>query len=66
MANSVPLALYVDDADESYFEWRKQAIDVHLELGTQRLDEPVSRTTLNCGHSQECFGTTSRGMVRTV
>lgn len=37
MENSEPFALYVDDADESYLVWRKQAMDVHLTLGTQRL-----------------------------
>ena len=39
MENSDPLALYVEDWDESYLEWRKQAMEVHLVLGTQRLDE---------------------------
>jgi hypothetical protein len=35
--NSVPLALYDEDALESYLAWRKQAIEVHCALGTQRL-----------------------------
>jgi hypothetical protein len=37
MENSVPLALYVEEALESYLVWRKQAMEVHLVLGTQRL-----------------------------
>lgn len=37
--NSEPLALYVDEALESYLVWRKHAMDVHFELGTQRLLE---------------------------
>ena len=37
MENSEPLALYVEEAEESYLAWRKQAIEVHLTLGTQRL-----------------------------
>jgi hypothetical protein len=37
MENSEPLALYVEEADESYLAWRKQAMEVHLVLGTQRL-----------------------------
>ena len=39
MENEEPLALYVEDAEESYLAWRKQAIDVHWVLGTQRLLE---------------------------
>lgn len=37
--NSVPFSLKVEDCDESYFACRKQAIDVHFTLGTQRLLE---------------------------
>jgi hypothetical protein len=37
MENSEPFALYVDDDVESYLAWRKQAMEVHLVLGTQRL-----------------------------
>jgi len=37
MAKAVPLALYVEDAEASYFACKKQAIDVHAEPGTQRL-----------------------------
>lgn len=47
MENSVPLALYEDEADESYLVWRKQAMEVHWLLGTHRLLEPVSKMTLN-------------------
>lgn len=47
MENSEPFVLYVEEEDESYFVWRKQAMDVHWELGTQRLLEPVSKITLN-------------------
>jgi hypothetical protein len=47
MENSDPLALYVVEAEESYLAWRKHAMEVHLELGTQRLLDPVSRMTLN-------------------
>jgi len=50
IANSEPLALYEDEADASYFECRKQAIEVHFELGTHKLLDPVSRMTLNCMH----------------
>jgi hypothetical protein len=35
----VPFGLYVEEALESYLVWRKQAIDVHWVLGTQRLLE---------------------------
>lgn len=45
--NSVPLALYEEDFSASYFVWRKQAIEEQRVEGTQRLDEPVSRMTLN-------------------
>jgi hypothetical protein len=41
MENSEPLALWDDDALESYLVCRKQAIDVHLTLGTQRLLELI-------------------------
>lgn len=34
------------DEDESYLEWRKQAIELHSDDGTHRLELPVSRTTL--------------------
>lgn len=37
--NSVPLALYDDELEESYLACRKHAIEVHLVLGTQRLLE---------------------------
>ncbi len=37
MENSLPFALYVDEALLSYFWWRKQAIEVHCTLGTHRL-----------------------------
>lgn len=37
MENSLPFALYVEEAVESYLAWRKQAIEVQLVLGTQRL-----------------------------
>jgi hypothetical protein len=39
MENSEPLALYDEDASESYLAWRKQAIEVQCVLGTQRLLE---------------------------
>jgi hypothetical protein len=45
--NVVPLALYVDEDDESYFAWRKHAIEVHWELGTQRLLELEMRYKIN-------------------
>jgi hypothetical protein len=32
--------------EESYLLWRKQAIELHCDEGTQRLELPVSRTTL--------------------
>jgi hypothetical protein len=47
MANSVPFFLYEVEEDESYLLWRKQAIELHCDEGTQRLELPVSRTTLN-------------------
>lgn len=37
MANSEPLALYVDEEEESYLEWRKHAIEMHLALGIHKL-----------------------------
>merc|ERR1712013_399841 len=43
----VPFWTYVDDAELSYFLWRRQAIDLHCVDGIQRLDEPVSKITLN-------------------
>jgi len=41
-----PFFWYVEEALESYLEWRKHAMEVHCEDGTQRLELPVSRTTL--------------------
>lgn len=34
------------EEDESYLLWRKQAIELHSDEGTHRLELPVSRTTL--------------------
>lgn len=45
--NSVPLAWYDDDAVASYLAWRKHEMDEHRVEGTQRLEDPVSRITLN-------------------
>jgi hypothetical protein len=39
MAKEEPFSLYDEDALESYLVWRKQAMEVHLVLGTQRLLE---------------------------
>jgi len=47
ISNEVPFSLYVDEADESYLLCRKHAMEVHFVEGTQRLELPVSRTTLN-------------------
>ena len=47
ISKSEPFALYDEDAEESYLAWRKQAMEVHFDDGTQRLELPVSRTTLN-------------------
>ena len=48
MENLVPLGLYVELFDESYFGLSKHhEISEHLELGTHRLDDPVSNTTSN-------------------
>src|SRR5579862_3269491 len=44
ISKEVPFSLYVDEADESYLLWRKQAMEVHFVDGTQRLELPVSRT----------------------
>lgn len=51
MLNSEPLALYVDDCAESYLVWRKQAIDVHFLLGTQRLLELQNQSECVCAGS---------------
>ena len=45
MENAEPFALYVDDAVESYLLCKKQAIDVHFVLGTQRLLELRERVS---------------------
>jgi hypothetical protein len=37
--NEEPLALYVDEPEESYLAWRKHAMDVHCVLGTHKLLE---------------------------
>lgn len=46
MLNSLPFFWYVEDADESYLECSQQAMELHSDDGTQRLELPVSRTTL--------------------
>ena len=42
--------MYVEEVLESYFEWRKHAMDVHLELGIQRLLElkPTNGEMMAC------------------
>ena len=48
----MPTFAYVDDIVDVYRRWSKQAMlkPLHLEEGTQRLLEPVSKTTVNsCG-----------------
>jgi len=52
MAKAVPFLVYVDDFDESYFEcrWHARLSSAQCFDGIQRLDEPVSKTTLKfCG-----------------
>jgi hypothetical protein len=46
ISKAVPFFLYELEADESYLVWRKQAIELHSDEGTHRLELPVSRTTL--------------------
>jgi len=43
--NKVPLALYVAESEEKYLFLTKQAMVVHLDDGTQRLLDPVSKIT---------------------
>lgn len=45
IANSVPLGRKLEDFSESKRRWRKQAIELQWVEGTQKLDEPVSKTT---------------------
>jgi hypothetical protein len=47
IANEEPFFEKVDEAEESYLVWRKQAMELHCVEGTHRLELPVSRTTLN-------------------
>lgn len=47
IANSVPFSEYVFEPVESYLLCKKQAMEVQWVEGTQRLDEPVSKTTVN-------------------
>lgn len=46
MANSLPFFWYVDEDEESYLLWSQQAIELHSDDGTHKLELPVSRTTL--------------------
>ena len=46
MLNAEPLALYVDDAEESYFVWKKQAMDEQSFPGTQRFAELEEKVRL--------------------
>jgi hypothetical protein len=39
ISKDVPFFLWVEEAFESNFVWRKHAIEVHWTLGTQRLLE---------------------------
>jgi hypothetical protein len=46
IAKDEPFFTCVEEEEESYLVWRKQAIELHSEDGTHRLELPVSRTTL--------------------
>jgi hypothetical protein len=47
IAKDEPFFLKVEEDDESYLVCRKQAMELHWDDGTHRLELPVSRTTLN-------------------
>lgn len=50
IAKEEPFLLKVEEDEDSYLVWRKQAMELHSDDGTHRLELPVSRTTLNvCG-----------------